>query len=123
MDVRHRFPPAFLEPGDGLLPLADGGPRSRSIRTFTPEELIPQLDAAGSDRTVLVQVDGLLRRHRRHAGKADAYDFIAAVVGWVPLDRPDEAAKALERYGRHPKFAGVRHFIHDEPDPDWVVRD
>jgi L-fuconolactonase len=41
----------------------------------------------------------------------------------VPLDRPDEAAGALERYRRHPRFAGVRHLIHDEPDPDWVVRD
>jgi L-fuconolactonase len=55
--------------------------------------------------------------------QADTYDFIAAVVGWVPLNRPDEAAQALEPYAAHPKFAGVRHLIHDESDPDWVIQE
>lgn len=93
------------------------------FRTFTPEELIPQLAAAGVDRTVLVQSMDSYADTDAMLAQADAYDFIAAVVGWVPLDRPGEAAEALERYGRHPKFAGVRHLIHDDPDPDWVIQD
>src|ERR1700756_4707117 len=49
--------------------------------------------------------------------------WIACVVGWVPLDRPDEAARMLERFSRKPKFVGVRHLINVEPDPDWIIRD
>ncbi|WP_067169641.1 amidohydrolase family protein [Microtetraspora niveoalba] len=98
----------------------DAGP---IYRTFEPEELIPQLAEAGVDRTVLVQAMDSYADTDAMLAQADEHDFIAAVVGWVPLNRPDEAARALERYGRHPRFAGVRHLIHDDPDPDWVVQD
>ncbi|WP_052889372.1 MULTISPECIES: amidohydrolase family protein [Thermogemmatispora] len=99
-------------------------PESGSIyRTFTPEELEPQLKAAGIAQTVLVQsansyadTDSMLRL-------ADRYEWIGAVIGWVPLWEPEEAARALEGYERHPRFRGVRHLIHNEPDPDWVIQD
>ncbi|GAA0818101.1 amidohydrolase family protein [Streptosporangium amethystogenes subsp. fukuiense] len=92
-------------------------------RTFAPEELLGQLAAAGVERTVLVQAADTYADTDAMLAQADAHDFIAAVVGWVPLNRPEEAAEALERYGRHPRFAGVRHLIHDDPDPDWVIQD
>ncbi|GAA4490362.1 amidohydrolase family protein [Actinoallomurus oryzae] len=100
-------------------------PASGSIfRTFAPPEVLPQLDAAGVDRVVLVQAADTYADTDAMLAQADAHDdVIAAVVGWVPLNRPDEAAGALERYAAHPKFAGVRHLIHDESDPDWVVQD
>lgn len=93
------------------------------FRTFTPDEVIPQLEAAGVGGAVLVQAMDSYEDTDSMLAQADTYDFVAAVVGWVPLDRPDEAARALERYAGHPKFAGVRHLIHDDPDPDWVVQD
>ncbi|GAB2950163.1 amidohydrolase family protein [Nonomuraea fastidiosa] len=93
------------------------------FRTFEPPELLPQLTAAGVDRTVLVQAMDSYEDTGAMLAQADAYDVIGAVVGWVPLLRPEEAAEALERYRRHPKFAGVRHLIHDEPDPDWVLQE
>ncbi|SEM24658.1 amidohydrolase family protein [Nonomuraea pusilla] len=92
-------------------------------RTFEPEELIPQLAAAGVDRTVLVQSMDSYADTDAMLAQADAYDVIGAVVGWVPLNRPGEAAEALARYREHPKFAGIRHLIHDEPDPDWLLQD
>ncbi|MEV0621574.1 amidohydrolase family protein [Nonomuraea sp. NPDC050404] len=99
-------------------------PESGTIfRTFEPDELVPQLAAAGVDRTVLVQSMDSYADTDAMLAQADAHDFIGAVVGWVPLNRPEEAAQALERYRRHGKFAGVRHLIHDDPDPDWVVQD
>ncbi|MFC4010371.1 amidohydrolase family protein [Nonomuraea purpurea] len=93
------------------------------FRTFEPEELLPQLAAAGVGRTVLVQAMDSYADTDAMLAQADAHDVIGAVVGWVPLERPGEAAGALERYRRHPRFAGVRHLIHDEPDPDWVLRE
>jgi L-fuconolactonase len=48
--------------------------------------------------------------------------WIAGVVGWIPLGRPDEAALMLERLSSKQKFVGVRHLINVEPDPDWIMR-
>lgn len=92
-------------------------------RTFRPAELEPQLAACGIDRTVLVQsansfedTDSMLRH-------ADAHAWIGAVVGWVPLEDPSAAARALdETYLANPRFRGIRHLNHEEPDPDWLVR-
>jgi L-fuconolactonase len=92
-------------------------------RTFEPPELEPLLRAAGVDKTVLVQAADSYEDTDAMLERADAYPWIGAVVGWVPLDRPDEATRAIERYRAHPAFAGVRRLIHDDPDPDWVVRD
>ncbi|HEY7488818.1 MAG TPA: amidohydrolase family protein [Streptosporangiaceae bacterium] len=92
-------------------------------RTFEPPELEPLLRAAGVDKTVLVQAADSYEDTDAMLARADAYPWIAGVVGWVPLTRPDEAARAVERYGAHRAFAGVRHLIHDDPDPDWVVRE
>lgn len=41
----------------------------------------------------------------------------------MPLTRPDEAAAALDRYQRDRRFVGIRHLIHEDPDPDWLLRD
>ncbi|MBO0827493.1 MAG: amidohydrolase family protein [Streptosporangiales bacterium] len=99
-------------------------PRSGTIyRTFEPQELAPQLAAAGVDATVLVQAANSFDDTEAMLDNAGRHPFIAAVVGWVPLERPDEAASAAVRFARDPVFTGVRHLIHDEPDPDWVVRD
>jgi len=44
-------------------------------------------------------------------------------VGWVPLTDPDAAARALERFAAPgSRLRGIRHLIHDEPDPDWVTQ-
>ncbi|MEV0591639.1 amidohydrolase family protein [Nonomuraea cavernae] len=92
-------------------------------RTYRPEDLAPELAAAGVEATVLVQAADSYQETDSMLALADAHDFIAGVVGWVPLTRPDETGEALERYRGHPRFSGVRHLIHDEPDPDWVVQD
>ena len=92
-------------------------------RTYAPADLEPHLAAAGIDQTVLVQAADSAADTASMLVHADYHDWIGAVVGWVPLLDPDEAARALDRYARHPKFRGVRHLIHEEPDPDWVIQD
>ena len=102
----------WLTPADGPL-----------CRNYEPPELVPQLRAAGIDRTVLVQSANSYADTEYMLRQADAYDWIGAVIGWAPLLEPDEAARALDCYAQHPKFRGVRHLIHEEADPDWVVRE
>jgi L-fuconolactonase len=92
-------------------------------RTYTPEELEPQLRAAGVDQTVLVQAADSYADTDAMLAQADRFPWIGAVIGWVPLLEPSEAARALDRYMQHPRFRGIRHLIHDEADPDWVVQE
>lgn len=92
-------------------------------RAFHPAELEPQLRAAGVDRTVLVQSANSLADTDAMLAQAASHDWIGAVVGWVPLDEPAAAARALDdRLLHDPWFRGVRHLNHDEADPDWLIR-
>ena len=91
--------------------------------TFTPEQLRPQLEEAGVDKTVLVQSANSYEDTASMLVKADYNDWIGAVVGWVNLLDPEEANQRLEMYEQNPKFVGMRHLIHTEPDGDWVVQD
>lgn len=50
-------------------------------------------------------------------------DWIRGIVGWLPLTDPAATLKALQnRYGKEKYFKGVRHLIHDEPDPQWLLQ-
>ena len=89
---------------------------------FYPRDLEPQLKAAGIDKTVLVQSMDSFEDTASMLTQAEDFDWIGAVVGWVPLLDHAAERKALDRYSRHPKFRGVRHLIHEEKDPDWVVQ-
>lgn len=91
-------------------------------RTFTPSELAPQLAAAGVDKTVIVQSANSYADTDSMLAIAEAHDWVAAVVGWVPIHDPAEAARKLEDYAANPYFVGIRHLIHDEPNPDWVLQ-
>ena len=108
-----------LSPGHYRWLTPDLGPL---YRDFAPDELEPQLKAAGLSATVLVQADDTPEDTASMLALSETHPFIAGVVGWVGLERPLEAEAALERLTRHPKFKGVRHLIHNEPDPDWLLR-
>jgi len=89
---------------------------------FYPRDLEPQLKEAGVDKTVLVQSMDSFEDTVSMLTQAEDYDWIGAVVGWVPLLDHSSEVKALDRYSKNPKFRGIRHLIHEEKDPDWVVQ-
>jgi L-fuconolactonase len=102
--------------GDELAPIR---------RRFGPADLEPLLAAAGIDRTILVQTISSLDETREFLATAAATDFVAGVVGWVDLTDPSVGDTLAElRAGPDGKFlAGIRHQVHDEPDPRWLLRD
>ncbi len=89
---------------------------------FYPRDLEPQLKAAGIDKTVLVQSMDSFEDTASMLTQAEDFDWIGAVVGWVPLLDHAAERKALDRYSKHPSFKGIRHLIHEEKNPDWVVQ-
>jgi L-fuconolactonase len=92
--------------------------------TYGPDELRPYLHEAGIDRSVLVQTISSVEETELFLAVADETETVSGVVGWVDLT--DAAVgETLERFaagaaGRWLK--GIRHQVHDEDDPDWLLR-
>jgi L-fuconolactonase len=91
-------------------------------RAFGFEDFVAASRETGVHRAVLVQADDSAADTEAMFEVAAAHQEIAGVVAWVPLDRPAEAAGALDRLAARPKFSGIRTLIHDQPDPDWLLR-
>jgi L-fuconolactonase len=88
---------------------------------YLPDDLQPLLQAIGFDGSVVVQARQNLAETDWLLELADQHDFIKGVVGWVDLRSP-EIRRQLERYAPHPRFRGVRHVVHDEPDDEFMLR-
>ena len=120
VDAHHHF----WDPGRADYPwLTDELATIR--RAFGPADLAPELEAAGVEATVLVQTRSSLDETIEFLETAEATPFVRGVVGWVDLTDPAVAdVIARLRGGRGgDRLAGIRHQAHDEPDPDWLVRD
>ena len=90
-------------------------------RDWLPADLAKLQAPLGFDGSVAVQARQGIEESDWLLGLADADPRVKAVVGWVDLRSP-EVAKDLERLARHPRFAGVRHVVQDEPDDDFMIR-
>jgi L-fuconolactonase len=91
-------------------------------RTYLAAELEPQLAEAGVSATVLVQSANSYADTVYMLDQADVYPWIIGVVGWMDLLDPAGTAKAIERFSKNPHFKGMRHLIHEEPDPQWLLQ-
>jgi L-fuconolactonase len=93
-------------------------------RRFGSDDLAPELAAAGIDRTILVQTIGSLEETREFLTTAAAVPFIGGVIGWVDLTDPGIVGSldALRGGPGGEWLVGIRHQVHDEPDPDWLLR-
>jgi L-fucono-1,5-lactonase len=93
-------------------------------RRFGPDDLVPELLAAGIDRTILVQTISSLEETRGFLETAVTVPFISGVIGWVDLtDRGVGDTLDTMRGGPGGEWlVGIRHQVHDEPDPDWLLR-
>jgi L-fuconolactonase len=94
-------------------------------RPYGPAELEPLLKAEGVDRSVLVQTVSDLDETREFLATAADHEFIGGVVGWVDLTDPQISDTLAElRAGAGGTFlVAIRHQVHDEPDPRWLLRD
>lgn len=107
-----QVPVPWLGPGHG--PIA---------RAFTPEDLAPLREEAAVGQTVLVQSACLDADTDAMLVHAHRFDWVGAVVVWLPLASREATASRLEQLADEPKVRGVRHLIHDEPDPHWILQE
>ena len=92
------------------------------FRNFHPEELEPMLREHGIDQTVIVQADHSDNETEYLLEVAESNPWVAGIVGWIDLLDPEASAARLAALRNRPKFKGVRHLIHDESDPDWILQ-
>lgn len=112
-----------------------GAPQLR--RTTSWEDARPGLEGLGVTRVVLVQADdtredtAFLQREAARieaaAGRGGAEMAAGAVgradvVGWLPLEQPEQVARMLADTSAIEHLVGVRHLVHDEPDPGFLER-
>jgi L-fuconolactonase len=93
-------------------------------RAFTPDDLAPLIAAAGVEATVLVQTRSSLDETHDFLATAAATPFIRGVVGWADLTDPrvaDVLAELRDGPGGD-RLVGIRHQVHDEPNPAWLLR-
>ncbi|TMD30222.1 MAG: amidohydrolase [Chloroflexi bacterium] len=93
-------------------------------RPFGPDDLRPLIEAAGIERTILVQTRSSPEETWEFLATAAAERFVAGVVGWVDLtDQAVAGALARLREGAGgERLVAIRHQVHDEPDPAWLDR-
>ena len=103
-------------------------------RTGTFEEIRDDLARLGVRRVILVQADDTredtahLQRTAARIEAATGADaarggpFRTDVVGWLPLADPSSVSAALADPAATAHLVGVRHLVHDDPDPGVLDR-
>jgi L-fuconolactonase len=92
-------------------------------KTYSIQELEGERGRAGITEGILVQAANNFEDTDWMLKVADRTEWISGVVGWLPLTEPEQAAEALAAYQSNPYFKGVRHLIHNEADPAWLLQD
>ena len=92
-------------------------------RRFGPADLDAAAGPLGFERTVLVQTVSAVEETEEFLAVAAGSARVAGVVGWVDLTGEDVAGAlaALRAAPGGAALVGVRHQVHDEPDPEWLL--
>jgi L-fuconolactonase len=120
VDAHHHL----WDPGRRAYPWMD-----ESVAAIRRPFGVADLDAAagpeGFEATIAVQAVSSVEETEELLDAAAAPGRVAGVVGWVDLADPEVAATlaALRARPGGRSLVGVRHQVHDEPDPDWLLRD
>ncbi|MDP9171215.1 MAG: amidohydrolase family protein [Acidobacteriota bacterium] len=91
-------------------------------RNYLPKDLAPILARHNFGGCVVVQANVTLAETWWLLELAARHEFIRGVVAWVDLTDA-KLGSTLDQCQAHPKFCGVRHIVHDEPDPRWLLRE
>ena len=114
----------FWDPGMADYPWMTGN-YERLRRPYGPTDLAPLLEATGVSGTVVVQARqeldetvSLLETAADTDGSWESWD------GWISPapDVPETIDEILDGPDGS-RLVGIRHLVHDEPDPDWLLRD
>lgn len=90
-------------------------------RNYLPEDLEPILKLNQFDGSVVVQAAQVPAEATWLLNLASQHKSILGVVAWADLKDP-KLGLTLDQLQKHPKFSGIRHIVHDEPDVQWILQ-
>jgi L-fuconolactonase len=90
-------------------------------RTFLPSDLEPELHSSKVSKVVFVQASHDPRENVFALELAQQHPWIAGVIGWVDLEAAT-LGTTLDGLTQDARFKGVRHLVHTESDPNWLLR-
>jgi L-fuconolactonase len=114
----------FWDPTRADYPWMDAPELAPIRRAFGPADLAPLLKANGIDASIVVQCRSALEETEQFLRIAHATPTVIGVVGWVDLT-DGALGDTLDQLRAPPggdKLVGIRHQVHDEADPDWLLR-
>lgn len=120
IDAHHHF----WDPADFDYPWMANAALDPVRRAFTPADLAPALSTSDIDGTVLVQTVSEVAETEQFLATAATTPWVRGVVGWVDLTDPavgDTLDRLIE--SSPGTLVGIRHQVHDEADPQWLLRD
>lgn len=91
-------------------------------RDYLPGDLKREIEEAGINATIAVQVRQTLEETHWLLDLADNNSFIKGVVGWVPLTSPN-LEEIIASFTVSENVKGYRHVLHDEKDDLYMLRD
>lgn len=92
-------------------------------RTHLLDELLPAMAGTPVASGILVQAANNIGDTELMLTAAGNNESITGVVGWLPLTDPVRTGALLEeRFLKEPYFKGVRHLIHNETNPEWLLQ-
>jgi len=95
-------------------------PETDLAPVFSPADARAELDAIGVEQLVLVQAADNLDDTQLMLDTARTEPRVAGVVAWAPLRDPGAVASLADEWAGQP-VVGVRHMIHRDPDPDFLL--
>lgn len=90
---------------------------------FGPEDVEADIASAGVTGVVLVQAADSYEDTLYMLSVAATHHIVCGVVAWAPLNRPAEAAAAINLYAATPVIRGIRVLSHIYDDPRWLLSD
>ncbi|TAH08983.1 MAG: amidohydrolase [Sphingobacteriia bacterium] len=98
------------------------GDESILAKSYFVADIAPQLKNANINAAILVQATNSLAETDWLLRLAELNACILGTVVWLPLMQPQQVAAAIDKYKANPYFCGVRHQIHDEVNPAWLLQ-
>ena len=93
-------------------------------RSYAIDELEPARKEAGITNGVFVQAEDSFADADYMLAMCETTPWMIGAVCWLPLMDPEATEKVLsEKYLKNKYFKGVRHLIHFDADPKWMLQE
>lgn len=96
---------------------------SKLYRDYRQSDVQPELERFGIGGTILIQASDSYADTFYLVSVSMSSAQIRGIVGWVPMDRPDEARVALDAYASFPIIRGIRALTHGYDQLDWIAQE